>query len=94
MITIASVYSVTSSINPKDNIQGYVIRYGNSTIGYQLTKEELLKQWKGFVLNSKYVRPGDIELLYNGKLIRSIINMQNRILDKTAKYPCKHYKYA
>lgn len=76
------------------DIEGYIIRFGNTEMGYQYTKEEFTPFiWKFHVNQSKGQHPGDIDLLYNGNVIRAVWNAEHKLTDKDIQYPCKYKKF-
>ena len=73
---------------------GFVIRAGNKECGLSVTKEELKSEWSKWMRASKDGKSfGDVSILYDGNLIRSIINANERLLDKEIEYPCIYKKY-
>ncbi len=77
---------------PSD-INDYLILFGNRNEGWNVTKEELPFYWKLAVKSSSHVSYGDVTLLYKNKLIRTVNNFNNRLLDKSATYKCIYKKY-
>lgn len=71
----------------------YCVRFGNQISGYACTKELLIPLWSASIRISKGTFPGDVELFYKGKLIRSLLNAENKMLDKGRQYPYKLTKY-
>jgi hypothetical protein len=77
-----------------DNIEGYAFVFGNLTCGYVLTDKALLQTcWSKAIHMSQSHSYGDVSLYYNGKLIRSMMNGNNRILDKQTLFKYKVTKY-
>lgn len=84
--------------------KGYWVLFGNSQwaipfIAIENTpySEEEKKQfkiwWKRLVKMSYSHRVGDIQLHYNGKIIRSIWNAREKCTDKYTKYKYTIHKY-
>lgn len=90
MDTIYNVYQVNKSSH---HYKDYFILFGNSDIGWNVTKEELKEYWIKAVKASKSTRVGDVTLMYKGRLIRAVNNFEVRLLDKTNKYKCSYNKY-
>jgi hypothetical protein len=76
-----------------ENSTDYIVMFGNQVYGEKPNPNQSVKSfWRKQLERSKSMC-GDVSLFYNGKLIRSVINMENRILDKDRKYPCEYYKH-
>jgi hypothetical protein len=76
----------------KNNLQGYVITHGNRQNGKLVQKDELTFYWRQALNLSKSIHYGDCSLYYNSKNIRTIANMDVRILDKTKQYEYLTFK--
>lgn len=73
--------------------KGYVAMFGNQVYGEVPNPNEPLKSfWRKQLERSKF-RSGDVALYYNGKLIRSVNNMQERILNKDIRFYCSYAKF-
>lgn len=73
---------------------GYRALFGNMFEAMEFDNEEPLKiWWLRMVTMSRSKGFGDVDLFYNGKLIRSVWNAERRILDKECQYPVKYLKY-
>ena len=95
MNTIPNVYRIiyddkASELWDKLSLLDYMIVFGNQEHGWNCSKEELSRIWKISIRNSKFKYWGDVSLIYKGKLIRSLHNAIEKILDKDIIYPC-HY---
>lgn len=76
-----------------DKSTGYIAMFGNQIYGEKPNQNQPLQSfWRTQLERSKWMS-GDVTLFNNGKLIRSVINMENRILDKDREYPCEYYKH-
>lgn len=65
-----------NDVNPATT-KGYTVFFGNwGTYYANMTKEQLLKRYKVFVLNSRFMSFGDLYLYKDGEWFRSI-NWQN-----------------
>ena len=70
----------------KEYKEGYLIQFGNLKWGYLIPVDKFNKyHWLHCIRISRY-RNGDCFLFKNGKLIRSYLNGNIRILDKDRKY--------
>jgi len=87
MITTYNIYRIDKSKLP------YVIMFGNLEHGWVCTKDELKEFWGKAIRSSQNRHFGDVTLLYNGKLIRSINNANVKILDKEVRYKYNCNKY-
>ena len=75
------------------NYTGYLIRYGNTEMGYLIPHTLFTPNvWKHLVKLSKASYMGDISLRIDGHLIRSVANAELKLLSKS-KYKCVYVKY-
>lgn len=68
----------------------YLVTYGNEYRGDAFTKNELIKNYK-LILKRAYNQ--DVSIYLNGKIIRSIINFNQKISNKNVRYYCEIKKY-
>jgi hypothetical protein len=79
----------------KDNIlksYEYIILFGNMEHAWTCNKDDLQGLWGKAIRNSKTISYGDVSLLHNGKLVRSVHNANIPILRKI-EYKCIYKKY-
>ncbi len=70
----------------------YFVRFGNRLFGYQYAdKSSFLADYKTLLRDS--IHSGDMTVFYNGVAIRSVCNMNERVLNTGAKYKCFVIKY-
>ena len=72
----------------------YYVTFGNCNTVYHKTKKESLQSfWRKYVKLSHSIYWGDINLFYDGKLIRSVWNFNKNILNKNDRFTVQYNKY-
>lgn len=82
MNTIFNVYSILDKYTKYNNLDDYMIVFGNREEGWNCNKEELPRLWSIAIRNSKTRYYGDVTLFYKEKLIRALHNAEKRLLWK------------
>lgn len=93
MNTIFKVYSILDHYSEYNNLEDYMIVFGNREEGWNCSKEELSLMWSKAIRCSKYRYYGDLTLFYKSKLIRGLHNAIEKLLDKNIQYPCFYNIY-
>lgn len=78
--------------NNVDKTNGFVAMFGNQIYGETPNENQTLQSFWRKQLERSKTRSGDVTLYHNGKIIRYVWNMENRLLDKNVKFPCTYNK--
>ena len=75
------------------NSIGVVALFGNQIYGEVPNINQSIQLfWLEQIRRSKY-RAGDVSLYVNGKLVRTVLNGNERLLDKDVKFNCEYIKH-